>query len=431
MSSDAALGDVLINLQGIGKWYPPKVQPVRRLVQELLGRQTHTEGGYWALQGVDLRIRRGESIGIIGRNGAGKSTLLQIISQVLAPSVGSVSVKGRVAALLELGAGLSPDLTGLENIRLYGAVLGLSARLLDEQTQSIIDFADIGDYIHKPVATYSSGMFVRLAFAIATASVPDVLIVDEALSVGDGAFARKSFDRIMALKEQGVVLIFCSHTMYHIHALCEKALWLQDGHAMKYGRSDEVTSAYESTLFARLIETASPIPNSAAALASDDARQLPADAAAESLSLEDGGTPSVPRIKSLLFGTSQGPVSGVAYLTSREDILTLDCEVLVPTTAAAPTLAFVVVHSSGVEVSSGSNLASQCVPPVQEQGVHVYRLRMEKIALLQGAYRLDVHLMCERGLLVYESIEGAIKLEVRQNGLHRGLCYLNQKWSVV
>lgn len=431
MSSEAKLGNVLISLKGVGKWYPPKVQPVRRLVQELLGNQPLTEAGHWALQGVDMDIRQGESIGIIGRNGAGKSTLLQIISQVLAPSSGHILVKGRVAALLELGAGLSPDMTGLENIRLYGSVLGLSTRTLNEQTQSIIQFADIGDYIYKPVGTYSSGMFVRLAFAIATASVPDVLIVDEALSVGDGAFARKSFDRIMALKEQGVVLIFCSHTMYHIHALCEKALWLQDGKVMRFGRSDEVTSAYESTLFARLIETATPIATVDCELNSNPA-EVSTTVASNGVAYNgSNGAHEPPRIRAMVFGTTQGPVSGVAYLTSQEDTLTLDCEVWVPSSRASPTLAFVVVHSSGVEVTSGSNLASHCVVPVQKNGLCLYRLRMEKIALLQGSYRMDVHLMCERGLLVYESVEGAIKLEIRQNSLHRGLCYLDQKWSVM
>ncbi len=188
--------DVVIDLQRVSKSYSLEPRPWHRLWNQLSGqpgrgRQHH------ALHGVDLRIRRGEVVGIVGRNGAGKSTLLQVVCGVLQPSSGERIVRGRVAALLELGAGFNPELTGRENVRLNGPLLGLSTSQVEQRLPGIIDFAGIGEYIDQPVRSYSSGMFMRLAFSMATSVDPDILVIDEALSVGDGAFSRKSFERII------------------------------------------------------------------------------------------------------------------------------------------------------------------------------------------------------------------------------------------
>ncbi|NBT92297.1 MAG: ABC transporter ATP-binding protein, partial [Betaproteobacteria bacterium] len=155
-------------------------------------------------------------VGLIGRNGAGKSSLLQLICGTLAHTTGQLQVQGRVAALLELGAGFNPDFTGLENIYMNAAILGMRREEVDQKIESIVAFADIGDFVRQPVKTYSSGMFMRLAFSVATSIEPDILVIDEALSVGDGAFARKSFERIMQLKDQGKTILFCSHSMYQV-----------------------------------------------------------------------------------------------------------------------------------------------------------------------------------------------------------------------
>ncbi|MBK7060026.1 MAG: ABC transporter ATP-binding protein [Rubrivivax sp.] len=192
MTIDSATDDVAIEVVDVSKAYSLEPRPWRRLLQQLgLGGADLTV--HHALHRINLTVRRGEVIGVLGRNGAGKSTLLQLICGVLQPSSGHCSVRGRVAALLELGAGFSPELSGRENVRLNGPLLGLTAAQIENRLPEIIAFAGIGDFIDQPVRTYSSGMFVRLAFAMSTSIDPDILVIDEALSVGDGAFARKSF----------------------------------------------------------------------------------------------------------------------------------------------------------------------------------------------------------------------------------------------
>ena len=186
MSSDLA-----IEACGLGKRFSLFEQPSDRLKQLMWGRWRQYSRDFWALQDVNFEIRRGEVVGLVGRNGAGKSTLLQMVCGTLTPTTGTLNVRGRVAALLELGAGFSPDFSGLENVYMNAAILGLGRAQVDAKLDGILAFADIGQFIHQPVKTYSSGMFVRLAFAVATSVEPDILVIDEALSVGDGAFARK------------------------------------------------------------------------------------------------------------------------------------------------------------------------------------------------------------------------------------------------
>ena len=226
--ASVATDDLVIELRGVAKSYSTEPRPGRRLWRQLTGQQ-HLGPQHHALRHIDLNIRRGEVVGVIGRNGAGKSTLLQLVCGVLQPSAGQRTVRGRVAALLELGAGFNPELTGRENVRLNGPLLGLSAAEMARRMDGIVEFAGIGDFIDQPVRSYSSGMFVRLAFSMATSVDPDILVVDEALSVGDGAFARKSYERIMALKEKGVTILFCSHSMFQVEQLCTRAVWIEGG----------------------------------------------------------------------------------------------------------------------------------------------------------------------------------------------------------
>ena len=237
-----------IEARDLGKCYGLYDRPNDRLKQVLWGRWRQFSREFWALQGVDLLIKPGEVVGLVGRNGAGKSTLLQILCGTLPPTTGRLHVRGRIAALLELGAGFNPEFTGIENVFMNGAILGLKHHEVKERLDEILAFADIGEFVHQPVKTYSSGMFVRLAFAVATAVEPDILVIDEALAVGDGAFARKSFDRIMRLKDSGKTILFCSHSMYQVEALCSRAVWIDKGKLRLQGSAAEVTSAYNASL---------------------------------------------------------------------------------------------------------------------------------------------------------------------------------------
>ena len=242
--------DQAIVVRGVSKSFPVYAKPHHRLLQMLLPRENRWAQEFQALRSVDLEIARGETIGIVGRNGSGKSTLLQIICGTLAPSTGTVEVHGRIAALLELGAGFNPEFTGRENVYLNGTVLGLTMQEVEERFDEIVAFADIGDFIDQPVKTYSSGMYVRLAFAVAIHVTPDILIVDEALSVGDEAFQRKCFARIDAIRDSGATVLFVSHSASTVVELCDRAILLDRGEVLSSGTPRRVISQYQKLLYA-------------------------------------------------------------------------------------------------------------------------------------------------------------------------------------
>lgn len=227
-------------VRSLARLFPPDSRPHRSLL-ERAGRYYRD---FYALRDINFEVRRGESVGIIGRNGSGKSTLLQIIVGTLTPTAGTVKVNGRVAALLELGSGFNPEFTGRENVFLNGVVLGLSRKEVEERFDAIAAFADIGDFIDQPVKIYSSGMMLRLAFAVQTAVEPDVLIVDEALSVGDAPFQAKCFAEIRHLQSRGCTILFVSHDIGTVRTFCQQALWLSHGVTQAQGEASEVCGAY-------------------------------------------------------------------------------------------------------------------------------------------------------------------------------------------
>lgn len=250
-----------ITARQLSKAYRIWTDPAQRLLSPLqaeagrwlpagLGRALARRGAagyrdFFALQDISFEVKRGEAVGIIGRNGAGKSTLLQLIAGTLQPSAGSIQVNGRVAALLELGAGFNPDFTGRENVFLSAAVLGISKGEMEARFAEVAAFADIGDFIEQPVKTYSSGMLMRLAFAVNTCVDPDILIVDEALSVGDAPFQAKCFRRLRQLIAKGVTLLFVSHDIGTVRSICSRALWLKNGRAEMWGEAKTVALSYE------------------------------------------------------------------------------------------------------------------------------------------------------------------------------------------
>jgi lipopolysaccharide transport system ATP-binding protein len=246
-----ANGEVAISVHGVAKCYQIYDKPQDRLKQSLVPRLQRLVGSsgrqyfreFWALRGVGFDVPKGETVGIIGRNGSGKSTLLQIVCGTLAPTAGEVRVHGRVAALLELGSGFNPDFTGRENVFLNAMVLGLTHEQIEERFASIAAFADIGDFIEQPIKTYSSGMAVRLAFAVIAHVDADVLIIDEALAVGDAVFTQKCMRYLRRFRETGTIL-FVSHDVGSIVALCSRAVWLDQGEMRMSGPAKEVAESY-------------------------------------------------------------------------------------------------------------------------------------------------------------------------------------------
>lgn len=236
--------DIAINVENVTKVYKLYDSPSQRLQEALnpFGKKYHKD--FYALRDVNLEVRKGETAGIIGQNGAGKSTLLKIITGVITPTNGSVRVDGKISALLELGAGFNPLISGLENVYYNGTLIGFSKEEMDAKLDDILSFADIGHFIHQPVRTYSSGMFVRLAFAVAVHIEPEILIVDEALSVGDVMFQSKCFEKIKSLMDGGVTTLFVTHNMNTVTSLCNKAYLIDCGRVCGVGSPKEVTLFY-------------------------------------------------------------------------------------------------------------------------------------------------------------------------------------------
>ncbi len=237
----------VISVRDVGKLYHVYARPQDRLKQALLRwRRKKFYKDFWALRGVSFDVLRGEAVGILGRNGAGKSTLLQIIAGTMAPTTGEVAVRGRVAAMLELGSGFNPEFTGRENVFLGGAILGITRKEMEDRFDQIAGFADIGSFIDQPIKTYSSGMAARLAFAVSFSVDPDLLIVDEILAVGDIGFQQKCIARLRQLRDSGLTMLFVSHSPDAVRSICQKALFLLNGQPAFYGPAERATDLYLS-----------------------------------------------------------------------------------------------------------------------------------------------------------------------------------------
>jgi len=241
------MSEIAISLNNVSKCYKRYSHPVDRLKEIFLPDKSHADN-FWALQEINLKVAKGETLGIIGQNGSGKSTLLQIIAGTLTPTTGEIWINGRVSALLELGSGFNPEFTGRQNVFFNGQILGLSREEVEAKFDDIAAFAEIGDFIDRPVKTYSSGMAVRLAFAVVANTEPKILIVDEALAVGDAKFQARCMKRIRSLKEQGVTILFVSHDSSTIKMLCQRAVLLNHGRVLEVGSPKDVVNRYIALL---------------------------------------------------------------------------------------------------------------------------------------------------------------------------------------
>lgn len=402
MSSDRT-----ISVHNLGKCYQMYENPRDRLLQMLFRGRRQYYREFWALQEVSFKLGRGEVLGIVGRNGAGKSTLLQLVCGTLSPTVGSVEVRGRVAALLELGAGFNPEFSGRENVYLSATVMGLSKDEIDQRYDEIVAFSGIGDFIDQPVKTYSSGMYVRLAFSVATSVEPDILIIDEALSVGDGAFARQSFDRIMNLKERGATILFCSHSMYHIEAICNRALWLDAGQVVMMDAPSKVATAFSN-----------------AVMMGDAQGQVEQATVSAATEAPMAGQARIDRI----IATADGVTANHLYVRSRESDLSVQVFFSSDPDMPAPTVAFGLESKAGISVSSAGSLYDGVVVQRNPDGSGVVELFFPAIPLMRGSYRMSVYLACERMLHVYDHAVYCIELEVSHTGIEQGVVFLPHQW---
>ncbi len=241
----------VIFLQQLSKKYPIYDRSGDKLLELLTLRRRHFHREFWALKDVDLEVRAGTTLGIVGQNGSGKSTLLQVVAGILRQTRGDVRVQGTVAALLELGSGFNPDFTGIENVYMNGAIMGFTKAQMTERLDQILDFADIGDFVHQPVKTYSSGMFMRLAFSVAIHVDPDILLVDEALAVGDMVFQHRCINRINRLRESGKTVLFVTHDLQALTRFCDRAILLDHGQKLEDGTPAQIVQKYQKLIFER------------------------------------------------------------------------------------------------------------------------------------------------------------------------------------
>ena len=371
----AAAGRPLIRLQRVTKDYP-KVSTsgdrFRTLVALLL--RSAEMPHFRALEDVDLEVVRGQSVGIIGENGAGKSTLLKIVAGVVRPTSGSVQVNGRVGALLELGSGFHPEYTGRENIHLSSALMGLGRREVRDKVDAIIDFADIGPHIDEPVKHYSSGMAVRLGFAVATALHPEVLITDEVLAVGDESFQKKCIAWIERYLSEGGTLLLCSHSMFHIQTLCRHALWLEHGRVRMAGGAFDVTREYLT---------------------------YHEEKAARQQSHARATLGNVPRIADAWIEDAAG---ARANRFRRGEALVLQGTAVEPDDRP-PVLLFGIVRADGTRVFGSHSNERGYVPQRVEPRTFRFSVRFDAIPLLPGKYTLRVHALDPDGLALCDTLE--------------------------
>ena len=420
-----------IVVENASKTYKLFSRPSDRLWQALFGGKKSYYTEFNALSDIDFSLARGEAFGIVGVNGAGKSTLLQLIAGTIQPTVGKIKTRGRIAALLELGSGFNTEFTGRENIYLNAATLGLGKREIDEKIESIIEFADIGAHIDQPVKTYSSGMYVRLAFSIATSVDPDILIVDEALSVGDGAFARRSFDKIMQIKENGATILFCSHTLFHVEVFCDRALWLHQGKIQELGAVSGVLSKYQEFLD-KLAE--GPVRDGAKVAIADVGQPENPQATIPPIHSSNSEAVQMPAINGFArIGAVRVKLNGhegdELYGDALTSTLTMEIDFLSDPRMPAPSAAIVLSSDAGRILTSNFSKENKTIFLRDAAGNGTAKVTIENIALNKGRFRVGAYLTCERGMHVYQWMDPIAHINLYHEGVEPGFFLINASWT--
>ncbi|MCB9139763.1 MAG: ABC transporter ATP-binding protein [Caldilineaceae bacterium] len=406
--NDAA-AQPLIELHNLSKRF--RIQEAQRswrdLFLHLSRRQRDPSDYFWPLRDVSFTIRQGDAVGVLGPNGSGKSTLLKLIAGILTPTAGSITVRGRVASLLELGAGFHPELTGLENIYLNGSIYGLSREEIDEQLSSIISFAELGDFMNTPVKHYSSGMYVRLGFSVAIHTNPDVLIVDEVLTVGDTHFQNKCMDAIQLFRDRGGTLLLVSHDLSTVQTICNRALWFEGGHIQADGHPVDVIMQYKNSVAERENESGAGYSHeldssrrwgTGAALITDVKLT---NEAGEERSIFYTGEPFIVRLRYAASHPLQNVIFGLA------------------------------LHAQHGTHVTGPNTRTDglIIPDLAGEGEIVYRV--DNLPLIEGGYALSVSLTNGNDSIMYDYHDRAYPFRVYQGRSleSHGLIALGGHWS--
>lgn len=402
--------EIMIEIHDLVKTYKIYDKPIDRLKESLSITHKQYSREFHALNGISLDILRGDSIGILGRNGSGKSTLLKIITGVLSQTSGSVKVNGKISALLELGAGFNPEYTGLENIYLNGTMMGYTREEVSMKVEDILQFADIGDFIHQPVKTYSSGMFARLAFAVAINVEPEILIIDEVLAVGDSRFQMKCIEKMKELKEKGTTILFVSHATEQVKRFCDKAVWIKDGIVHMQGEVSQIVDLYENymkygdSVELNLLDTDK----------NDDM-------------VDDF---QVPRDNTIVASIVKVEMEKRHFMTF--DTLIVDVTYEIYDETVETFLLGVAIYTAdrkGYIFGPNTFLDKEKVP--NTRGRHKVQYIVPILLLLQGSYVIDVGLFSNEGIVMLDYKESIYDFDVSNPYFSEGQFYMEHFWKIL
>ena len=389
----------VLQVSQLTKGYKLHSHPRQRLKALLTGAQLHQS--HWALKGVSFQLQAGQCLGVVGNNGAGKSTLLKLLAGTLQPTAGSVECAGRITAILELGAGFHPDFSGRDNLRFAGSLIGLDAATIAQLEESIIAFSELGVAIDRAVKTYSSGMVVRLAFALVTAVQPELLIVDEALAVGDQNFQKKCVERIEQFRQNGCTILFCSHSLYHVRQLCDVALWLEQGQVKAFGQTELVLASYEASLRA---ETAPANTNELPQIAAKTEREA-----------------RLVKVWAHQLDDDTPPL-----LLAPDLVVTL--QAAVPGTEP-PSMGLMLEQAHGVGITSMASHAEGATPRRLDNGLWEITVTFPDLPLHTGEYTLSAYLFDTKGLVVCDEWRNCVHFKFTYPTQTPGLVRLPHRWS--
>ena len=418
----------VLQVHGVGKEYKLYASPRQRLKALITGKADYKS--HWAVRGVTFELQRGQCIGVIGDNGAGKSSLLKLLAGTLQPTTGRIERVGRITAILELGAGFHPDFSGRDNLYFGGGLIGIDRETMAKLEPSIVEFCELGDALDRPVKTYSSGMTVRLAFALVTAVQPDMLIIDEALADGDQHFQKKCVERIMAFKASGCTILFCSHSPYHIRHLCDRAMWLDGGRIREFGETEAVLGAYDVHTRLRNAQsesghvepTGGDHSNDVPPADSPPTASNPSPAPAPASAPEEDNTSA--RIMSVdLANLGEG---SPAILNSKDLVVTI---VVRGRAAERPNVGFMIEQSKGVGITSLATHEEGAVPTLLANGLWRSVLTFPNLPLHSGEYVVSAFLFDETGLVVYDQWFQFLHFKQVSPTLMPGLVRLPHHWA--
>lgn len=408
-----------IEVENLSKVYKLYDKPSDRLKEALSPVKKCYHKDFYALRDLNFKIKPGETVGFVGKNGSGKSTLLKLLTEVLTPTEGSLKINGKVSALLELGAGFNNEYTGMENIYLNGTIMGYSREEMDKRVDDIVKFADIGEYINQPVKTYSSGMFVRLAFAVAINVEPDILIVDEALAVGDVRFQLKCMDKFLEFKEKGITILYVSHDINSIKRFCTRAIWINEGHLEADGDVDLITDKYLDYL--KMLDAQSEEKDDAKDNTDNDIAKSGAEGERD---LES--TVEIAEVVSLKIMNSRGEET--EEIEHGEKVsLTLTYYVN-DTTIKNPVVGIALLRLDNLYVCGLNTLLDKVEVP-WEKGYNSVTLTYDSFNLVGGGYYFDVAVYDQTASVPFDYRTKYREVFVKMGYIAEGIEILPHKWS--